>query len=386
MKRILLLSGLALVALGVWLLVRLPVLVEQRLLGVLQPPPYPIREDTQQWYRTLLVADLHADTLLWKRDLLERAKRGHVDVPRLQSGGVALQVLSAVTKVPQGLNYERNDATTDQVRWLALVQLWPWPTWNSPFARARYQAEKLRAAAERAPDQLKLVRSRADLEEFLAFRARRPQLVASVLGVEGLHALEGRLENLEVLFSDGYRVMGLTHFFDNELGGSAHGVAKGGLTDFGRAVVETIERKGMIVDLAHASPRLIQDVLAIARRPVIVSHTGVRGTCDNVRNLSDDQLRAIAAKGGLIGIGYWDKAVCDVSLQGIVRAILHAVNVVGAQHVALGSDFDGATITPFDTTGVPQIAQALRDAGLSLEQVAAIMGGNVVRLLRELLP
>jgi microsomal dipeptidase-like Zn-dependent dipeptidase len=151
-------------------------------------------------------------------------------------------------------------------------------------------------------------------------------------------------------------------------------------------VLERIEQKRMIVDLAHASPRLIQDVLAVARRPVIVSHTGVRGTCDNIRNLSDEQLRQIAEKGGIVGIGYWDKAICDVSLQGIVRAIRHAVQVIGAEHVALGSDFDGATLTPFDTTGVAQIAEALRDAGLSLEQVSAILGGNVLRVFRELLP
>lgn len=386
MRRFLLALGGALLVLGLWLLVRLPVLVERRLVGVVNPPPYPVRAETWEWYRKLWVADLHADTLLWKRDVLQRGERGHVDVPRLQDGGVALQVFTAVTKVPRGLNYEQNEGSTDQIRWLAIVQLWPWRSWASPFERARYQAEKLRAATVRAPQDFHLVRSRAELENFVAYRSAHPRAVAGVLGVEGLHALEGRLENLDALYESGYRVMGLTHFFDNEVGGSAHGVSKGGLTSFGRQVLERIEQKRMIVDLAHASPRLIQDVLAVARRPVIVSHTGVRGTCDNIRNLSDEQLRQIAEKGGIVGIGYWDKAICDVSLQGIVRAILHAVQVAGAEHVALGSDFDGATLTPFDTTGVPQIAEALRDAGLSLEQVSAILGGNVLRVFRELLP
>ena len=191
---------------------------------------------------------------------------------------------------------------------------------------------------------------------------------------------------MDRLYEAGHRVMGLTHFFDNEVGGSAHGVTKGGLTEFGREVGTRPEQRRMIIDLAHASPRLMDAVLTVVRRPVIVSHTGVRGTCDNVRNLSDEQLRRVAANGGLVGIGYWEAAVCDVSVRGIVKAILHAVEVVGVEHVALGSDFDGATVTPFDTTGVPQIAEALLDAGLSAEQVAAIMGGNVFRLFGEQLP
>lgn len=386
MKKILIAASVLFLAAGIWLFWRLPEMVERRLLGITTPPPYPVREETLRWYRSLLVADLHADTLLWKRDVLQEADRGHVDLPRLRRGGVALQVFTAVTKVPNKLNYERNEPTTDQLRWLTVVQLWPPRTWNSPFERAMYQAEKLRRAAETAPHALRLVRSRAELQDFLRQRQQNPELVAGVLGIEGLHALEGRLENVDRLYEAGHRVMGLTHFFDNEVGGSAHGVTKGGLTEFGREVVTRLEQRRMIIDLAHASPRLMDDVLNVVRRPVIVSHTGVRGTCDNVRNLSDEQLRRVAANGGLVGIGYWEAAVCDVSVRGIVKAILHAVEVVGVEHVALGSDFDGATVTPFDTTGVPQIAEALLDAGLSAEQVAAIMGGNVFRLFGEQLP
>src|SRR5690606_29247407 len=94
------------------------------------------------------------------------------------------------------------------------------------------------------------------------------------------------------------------------MGGSAHGVEKGGLTEAGREMVRRMEAKRMIIDIAHASTRTIDDILATATRPVVVSHTGVKGTCDNNRNLSDDQLRAIADKGGLVGIGFWDTAVC----------------------------------------------------------------------------
>ena len=142
----------------------------------------------------------------------------------------------------------------------------------------------------------------------------------------------------------------------------------------------------MIVDLAHSSPRTIDDVLALATRPVIVSHSGVKGTCNNTRNLSDEQFRGVARTGGVIGIGYWDTAVCGTDAHAIARAIRYAVGVVGADHVALGSDFDGATTTPFDTSGLVLITDALLQEGLSEDDIAKIMGGNVFRLLAESLP
>ena len=174
-----------------------------------------------------------------------------------------------------------------------------------------------------------------------------------ILATEGLHPLEGRLENVDRLYDAGFRIAGLTHFFDNELGGSAHGIHKGGLTPFGKEVVRRLEQKRILVDLAHASPRVIDDVLAQATRPVLVSHTGVQGTCPGPRNLSADHVRRIAATGGVIGIGYFRGAVCGSDAGAIVRAIRYTVNLVGVQHVALGSDFDGATGVPFDTTGLP---------------------------------
>jgi microsomal dipeptidase-like Zn-dependent dipeptidase len=147
-----------------------------------------------------------------------------------------------------------------------------------------------------------------------------------------------------------------------------------------------MEEKRMIVDLAHASPKTIEEVLAMARRPVVVSHTGVRGTCDNTRNLSDDQLKAIARTGGVIGIGYWDTAVCGPDASAIARAIRYTANLVGVEHVALGSDYDGAIPAPFDTTGVVQITDALIAEGFSESDIEKIMGGNVFRLLAANLP
>jgi microsomal dipeptidase-like Zn-dependent dipeptidase len=140
----------------------------------------------------------------------------------------------------------------------------------------------------------------------------------------------------------------------------------------------------MLVDLAHASPRAIEDVLGMATRPVLVSHTGVRGTCDNVRNLSDEQLRGVARTGGVIGIGYWDAAVCGDDARAIARATRHAAGVAGVEHVGLGSGFDGAVTTPFDTPGLAALTDALLAEGFSDEDIAKIMGGNVFR--RERFP
>src|SRR6185369_1651861 len=157
----------------------------------------------------------------------------------------------------------------------------------------------------------------------------------------------------------GYRMVGLAHFFDNAFAGSAQGVAKIGLTGAGRELVAELERRRILVDVAHSSAATIDDVLAIATRPVVASHGGVRAVADNDRNLSDEHLRGIAATGGLVGIGFWPTASGGNDPASIARSIAHAVAVVGAEHVGLGSDFDGAVPTPFDVTGLPLLTEAL---------------------------
>jgi membrane dipeptidase len=150
--------------------------------------------------------------------------------------------------------------------------------------------------------------------------------------------------------------------------------------------VKRMEERHMIVDLAHASDKQIEDVLAMATRPVVVSHAGVKGTCDNRRNLSDDQLRGIPKTGGLVGIGFWQTAVCGKDAAAIARAIKYTADLIGVDHVALGSDFDGAIPTPFDATGMVKITEALLAAGFSRDDIGKIMGGNEIRLLLESLP
>jgi microsomal dipeptidase-like Zn-dependent dipeptidase len=348
-----------------------------------RPPVSPV---ASALHRRLFVADLHADQLLWGRDPLDRVSRGHVDVPRLQEGHVAMQVFSVVTKTPRGMNYDHNTGDTDNVLLLAIAQRWPRATWTSLRARAVYQADKLRDAVLRSANTLTLITTREEMAAFVERRAGDPAQVSALLAIEGLHALDGKLESVDTLYAAGFRMMGLAHFFDNEVAASAHGVTHAGLTPLGRKVIARMESLGIIVDLAHSSKQTVQEVLAMATRPVVVSHTGVAATCAGPRNLTDEQLRAIAANGGLVGIGYWDGAVCEPTVANIVKAIRHAVQVAGAAHVALGSDFDGATRTPFDTRGMAAITDGLLTAGMEQETIARVMGGNTRDFLLQQLP
>ena len=367
-----------------------PVETDRRSNRLIPRPRPAISEAARRLHGRLLVADLHADTLLWDRDPLQRSRRGHVDVPRLLEGNVALQAFTVVTKTPRRLNIESNDDRSDDVTLLAMAQRWPPATWRSLKERALHQARRLDDAAARSGGRLTVIRSRSDLAAYVARRGGGPRITAGILGLEGAHALEGDLANVDVLFGAGFRMVGLVHFFDNEFGGSAHGVAKGGLTAKGRDLVRRLEERRMLVDLAHASPRTIDETLAIATRPVVVSHTGVKGTCDNVRNLSDDELRGVARTGGVIGIGFWGRrgegAVCGEDAGAVARAIRYAVDVAGVDHVGLGSDWDGTVSVPFDAAGLVELTDALLAAGFSDEDVTKVMGGNAVRLLSTALP
>ncbi|MGB4075227.1 dipeptidase [Pseudomonas sp.] len=364
----------------------LPSLLDRKMNSVESPAPYPASESATQLHQQLFIADLHDDVLLWERDLLKRYDFGHSDLPRMLEGRVGLQVFSTVTKTPRGINYERNSGETDNITLLAMAQRWPRPTWNSLLQRALYQAQKLNEASANSDGRLVMIKTRGDLASFVSAWQQDPQRVAAILATEGLHPLEGQLANVDRLYDAGFRITGLTHFFDNEVGGSAHGLEKGGLTPLGRQVVERLQEKAMLIDLAHASRPLLDDVLAIATRPVLVSHTGVEGTCRGTRNLSDKHLQGIAATGGVIGIGYWETAVCATSVEAIVKAIRYTADKVGVQHVALGSDFNGTIHAPFDVTGLPQLTEGLLKAGFSRDEIAAIMGGNVQRLLLASLP
>ena len=352
-----------------------PSILERTQNHTLQPGPHQVSAQAEALHRTLLVADLHADSLLWGRDLLARGNVGHIDLPRSLEGNVGIQAFTIFSTIPRKLNIERNKDTSDLVPYIGMLQGWPLKTLGNP-----------KQVADKSNGGLVLLRTRGDLANFLKQRQAGSHLVAAFLGTEGAQPLEGKLENLDALYAAGFRMMAPTHFTDTAIGGAAAGVTRGGLTPLGREWVKRMEARGMLIDVAHASADTPRDVTALATKPMVVSHTGVKGVCNNNRNLSDDQLRAVAATGGVIGVGFWDVATCGTDAKAIATAIRYAVGVVGAEHVALGSDFDGAVTEPFDSSGLGLITEALLQQGVSEHDVRLIMGENVARVLSQVLP
>jgi membrane dipeptidase len=388
-------GGVAIVAL-VWAwdyFVYKPVRVAKGMNWVNAHEPYEVTPAARTLHGSLRVADLHADALWPVRDMLERNSIGHVDIPRLQEGGFALQVFSVTSSSPKSANktitYEKNSANEDSdslavkwaIAWGAIKTGWPPRTWGSITERAIYRAGILADAEQRSNGAVRVVRSRSDLN-----RALDDGVIAGILLSEGAHPLEGDLANLDRMYDAGFRVLGLQHFFDNELGGSLHGVSGAGLTDFGRSAIRAAEKKEMIIDIAHSSEASARDALAVATRPMIVSHTGFKGHCDTPRNFPDELMKEIAAAGGLIGVGFWDAAVCEPTLAKVTEAIVYGVNLVGAEQVALGSDFDGAGSLPFDASEMAALTSALLEAGLDENTVGLVMGENIIRFFATHLP
>jgi microsomal dipeptidase-like Zn-dependent dipeptidase len=350
---------------------------------VIDHTPFPVSQAAQTLHDSLVIGDWHADSLLWNRNLNKRGSYGQVDFPRLAQGNVALQVFTAVTKSPKGLNYDHNDPDAfDNIKLVAFLQLWPPRTWNSILERALYQSEKLHDFQAAAPDSFTIIRSKFDLETLLAARARGENRIGALLGIEGAHPLEGNIENLDLIEQAGYRVIALQHFFDNELGGTLHSRENAGLTAFGRQVVAEVAKRPMVLDLAHSSLQVVRDVLDITSMPVIVSHSGIHSHCKTRRNIPDDLMLEIAGRGGVIGIGFWAEAACTITPDGVAASIKAGVDLVGEDHISLGSDFDGSVITGFDTSELAALTDALLRAGLTPATIRKVMGENMLRVLR----
>lgn len=346
-----------------------------------------ISEQAKTLHAQLFIGDWHSDSLMWKRDLMDKHDYAHVDIPRLQKGNVALQMFTTVTKSPDGINYEANSTdASDNITKLALVSLWPVNTWDSLTERALFQASKAHELVDEFPQQVTLITSKSNLSQFIVQRKAKPQLLGMLLGTEGSHALDGDLSNIQRLYNNGFRMMSLQHFFDNKLGGSLHGESGEGLTEFGREALQHMQSLGIMVDVSHSSEQVVKDVLAISSQPLLISHTGFYGHCPSPRNISDELMQQIAANGGLIAVGYWDGAVCEPNVKEIAKAIKYGIELVGSEHIALGSDYDGATSVPFDTSELIYLTQALLDLGISEPVIKQVMGGNMLRYLQLHLP
>ena len=210
-------------------------------------------------------------------------------------------------------------------------------------------------------------------------------------GIQGGQVVAPDLGRIERLARRGVRMLGFAHVMDTPLAGSGTGRVAGGLTGLGREAIAEAERVGVLVDMAHASVPAIEDALKAARRPIVISHTGFTALAGRrsrwrryspaTRNLPDGVVREAGAQGALVGVTLATDLVGGDSMAAVVRSITHAIGLVGADHVAVGSDFDGALRMPFDVRGLPAVTGALLGAGLDHEAVAAIMGGNALRVL-----
>lgn len=378
---------LVLIGAGIFFFKILPEKVDNEANVVLAHTPYKISDRAQSLHASLRVADLHADTLLWKRNPAKRQTRGQTDLPRFRQGGVAVQVFATVTFVPDGMNTSANKMQNDRMPLLTIAQAWPPRTWNSIFERAMYQSQRLHKVQKNADGNFVIARTKTDLRDALKLRSLNKDILVGVLATEGAHPLEGDLANLDKLYDAGFRMIGLQHFFDNKLGGSLHGVSKSGLTPFGKDVVRKVIEKGMMLDVAHSSIKSVEDVLAITDAPMVVSHTGILSLCQHPkRNIPDRLMQRIADRGGLIGVGYWEMAVCDTTPDGIAKMLIHGANKFGVDHIALGSDFDGAVETKFDTSELAALTDALLKQGMSAADIRKVMGENQIAYFLKHLP
>jgi membrane dipeptidase len=295
------------------------------------------------------LADGHADSLLWNRDLTVRQRRGHVDFRRLREAGVRIQCFTVVT---------RGYPILDGVGALGVVRGWPRASRRGPWARCRFQLDRMEALCAASAGAVGIAGSRGSLEAHLA--AGR---LSAVLGIEGAQALEGHLERVRELRHRGVAFMSLTHLANNALGGSSSPLmGNRPLTALGRAVLDEMAAVRMAVDLAHASARTLADVLAHGGPRPFCSHTGVAGATPSWRNLDDPSLRAIADRGGVVGIIFGTIYLGRRRLDDVVRHVEHALHVAGEDAVAFGSDFDGLVPLPRgmrDVTDVPRLVDAL---------------------------
>lgn len=331
--------------------------------------------DIQALHARCPIADGHADSLMWNRDLNQQSEKGHVDFPRLKEAGVKIQCFTVVT---------RGWPWVDLFGSFAWRNGWPKEARAGEWNRCQFQVQRMHALCGESHGAAAVATSRQSLDENLAGGR-----LSAVLGVEGAHALEGRVERVAELHAQGVRFMGLTHLGNNELGGSSFPLmGNRGLTALGQQVLDAMGQCGMLVDTAHASMKTLEDVLAHSSARPFCSHGGVNGAKQNWRNLPDWALKQIADKGGVVGIIFATVYVGGNTWDHVARHIEHAMDVMGEEGVALGSDFDGMVPLPKgmrDVRDLHQLTEALARRGQPEARIEKILGGNMKRLFAETL-
>ena len=356
-----------------------------------------------------IVLDTHDDTtqrfLAGDFDLGKRNPDGNVDIPRMREGGMNAIFFSI---------------------WIDGRTMGP-----AAVQKALDQIDLVRENVRKYPNDIVMARTADDVR-----RAHAQGKIAALMGVEGGHMMGNDLHVLRIFADLGVRYMTLTHFYNDEWADSSTAKPEhNGLTDFGKDVVREMNRQGILVDISHVSDKTFYDALAVSKAPLIASHSSCRALCNHVRDMTDEMIKALAAKGGVIQINYErsfiDQAYKDasekasgdvvamfdaltkecnnddacitrklnerqekltaegklphVSWQRIVDHIDHAVKLVGADHVGLGSDFDGATMPEGmeDCSKLPKITEALLRKGYSEEDIRKILGGNTLRIMEQ---
>ncbi|MFA9437857.1 MAG: dipeptidase [Candidatus Bathyarchaeota archaeon] len=329
--------------------------------------------DYQSIHKESTVVDTHCDTLkclfheftkprdsMWelREDMGQRSSLGHLDVPRMIDGGISCQVFAVSSERSRTPAY--------------------------PLRTAMVMIERFHRECESIP-QLEPVTSYKGIIE-----AKKRGNVSGMLSIEGADVIEGRIEMLGVFHRLGVRMVGLVHSLRNQL---ADGVTDrrtgGGLSELGVHSVEELDRLGMIIDVSHLNDEGFWDVLELTRNPVIASHSNSRTVCGHPRNMTDEMIQALAGNGGVMGMNFAPSFVhpVEATLRGVVDHIDHIVNLVGPDHVGLGSDFDGIPYTPKgleDASRMPDITRELVKRGYGKEDIVKILGGNHLRLIKEI--
>ncbi|MGZ6259987.1 MAG: dipeptidase [Candidatus Limnocylindrales bacterium] len=351
----------------------------ERILNRTVGPPLAVDPEAAAFHASLPVVDLLVGTALFQRDFLGARRGGHVDLPRARAGGLDLVGFSIATRFPDlagRLSTPHFAALGIPVRGRTDIQL------AEAFVR------RIEGWAAGSGGGLVLARTQESFGSVGHDGALR-----AFIGVQGGQVLGGDLRNVAGLRRLGVRMLGLAHVMDSDVAGSGSGRHAGGVTGFGWEAIAELERQDILIDLAHASSATIREAAPLLRPPFLVSHTGFRALAGEpsswrrysaaTRNLSDADARLVAEAGGLIGVTLAVPLVGGPSMASVVRAFEHAVELAGPEHVALGSDFDGALPMPFDVTGLPALTAALLAAGFGREIVAGILGGNALRVLRS---
>jgi len=368
-----------------------------------------ISEKARRLHFSSIVVDTHDDTtqrlLDGNFDLGTRDARGSIDIPRMREGG--LNAIFFSIWVPSKV------------------------TGAEAVKRANAQIDAVLGQIHKHPKDLELATSAAEVRE-----AHRQGKIAALMGIEGGHMIASDLGTLRHYAARGVRYMTLTHSGNVEWAdASTDKAVHNGLTDFGKQVVREMNRLGMMVDISHVSDKTFYDALKISKAPLIASHSSCRAICDAPRNMTDQMMKDLAARGGVIQINYHvaflsqefrnaetanpginrtigaeaqrlcgndegclllegDRLTREHVVKGklprvewtkIIEHTDHAVKVVGADHVGLGSDFDGANM-PYgmeDATQIPKITEALLQKGYSESDVRKILGENTLRLMAE---